>query len=126
MQAAAAQPAGADSMPPMQAAITGARDIAIPVIAMTITLAAVYAPIGFMGGLVGTLFTEFAFALASAVLISGVVALTLSPMLCSRLFQASSEGEFEKYVRTKFHFLGLKQLKYLVQSIQDLFILQSH
>ena len=57
---------------------------------MTTTLVAVYAPIGFMGGLVGTLFTEFAFALAGAVLVSGVVALTLSPMLSSRVLKSSS------------------------------------
>lgn len=68
---------------PVQAALLGAREIVGPVIAMTITLAAVYAPIGFMGGVTGSLFREFAFALAGAVIISGVVALTLSPVLCS-------------------------------------------
>ncbi len=62
---------------------------------MTITLAAVYAPIGFMGGLTGALFKEFAFTLASAVIISGVIALTLSPMMCSRvLSQEISSGKF--------------------------------
>ncbi|MFN3827205.1 MAG: MexW/MexI family multidrug efflux RND transporter permease subunit [Micavibrio sp.] len=68
---------------PVEAAILGAREIVGPIIAMTITLAAVYAPIGFMGGVTGSLFREFAFALAGAVVISGVVALTLSPMMCS-------------------------------------------
>ncbi len=68
-----------------QAALLGARELAMPFIAMTTTLVAVYAPIGFMGGLLGTQFTEFAFALAGAVLISGVVALTLSPMLSSKV-----------------------------------------
>lgn len=68
---------------PVQAALKGAREIVGPVIAMTITLAAVYAPIGFMGGLTGTLFREFAFTLAGAVLISGFVAITLSPVMCS-------------------------------------------
>ena len=106
-----------DGHSPLTAAKTGARQLVLPIFAMTTTLIAVYAPIGFMGGLVGTLFTEFAFALASAVLISGVVALTLSPMLCSRLFHASSEGEFEKYVRTKFHFLGLKYKAVLSRSL---------
>jgi multidrug efflux pump len=67
------------------AAFAGARELAVPVIAMTITLFAVYAPIGFSGGLTGSLFREFAFTLAGAVIISGVVALTLSPMMCSRL-----------------------------------------
>ena len=65
----------------------GARELVGPIIAMTITLAAVYAPIGFQGGLTGALFREFAFTLAGAVFISGVVALTLSPMMSSRLLQ---------------------------------------
>lgn len=72
---------------PVQAAIVGAREIIGPIIAMTITLAAVYAPIGFMGGVTGSLFKEFAFTLAGAVIISGVVALTLSPMMCSLLLK---------------------------------------
>ena len=72
---------------PFQAALTGAKEIATPIIAMTITLAAVYAPIGFMGGLTGALFKEFAFTLACAVLISGVIALTLSPMMSSLILQ---------------------------------------
>ena len=72
---------------PFNAALTGARELAGPVVAMTITLAAVYAPIGFMGGLTGSLFQEFAFTLAGAVIISGIVALTLSPMMCSRLLK---------------------------------------
>jgi len=76
---------------PMQAAIAGAREIAMPVIAMTITLAAVYAPIGFMGGMTGTLFSEFAFTLAGAVLISGFIALTLSPMMSGNLLHRRSK-----------------------------------
>jgi multidrug efflux pump len=70
---------------PIEAAIIGARELIGPVIAMTVTLAAVYAPIGFQGGLTGSLFREFAFTLAGAVMISGFVALTLSPMMSSRL-----------------------------------------
>ena len=70
---------------PMRAALVGARELVGPIIAMTITLAAVYAPIGFQGGLTGALFREFAFTLAGAVFISGIVALTLSPMMSSRL-----------------------------------------
>lgn len=81
---------------PFEAAIIGAREIATPIIAMTITLAAVYAPIGFMKGLTGALFKEFAFTLASAVIISGFIALTLSPMMCSRIL--SSEAESSKFV----------------------------
>ncbi|SHO52309.1 efflux RND transporter permease subunit [Desulfopila aestuarii] len=73
---------------PMQAAILGARELVSPLISMTITLAAVYAPIGLQGGLTGSLFREFAFTLAGAVTISGIVALTLSPMMASRLLKA--------------------------------------
>ncbi len=73
---------------PMQAAILGARELVTPLISMTITLAAVYAPIGLQGGLTGSLFREFAFTLAGAVTISGIVALTLSPMMSSRLLKA--------------------------------------
>ena len=72
---------------PIEAAIKGAREISFAVVAMTITLAAVYAPIGFQTGRTGKLFTEFAWTLAGAVLISGFVALTLSPMMCSRLLR---------------------------------------
>jgi multidrug efflux pump len=84
------------------AAIVGARELWLPIIAMTTTLVAVYAPIGFMGGLVGSLFTEFAFALAGAVIISGVVALTLSPMLCAKVFKSSRHGRFEQFVENAF------------------------
>jgi len=76
-----------DGMEPMAAAFRGAKEIGFAVVAMTLTLAAVYAPIGFMSGTTGRLFTEFAWALAGAVLISGFVALTLSPMMCSRMLK---------------------------------------
>lgn len=77
-----------EGLTPFKAAITGAREIATAVISMTITLAAVYAPIGFMQGITGALFTEFAFSLAGAVIVSGIIALTLSPMMCSKLLIA--------------------------------------
>ena len=76
---------------PRRAALMGARELVGPVIAMTITLAAVYAPIGLQGGLTGSLFREFAFTLAGAVLISGIVALTLSPVMSSKLLDAGRE-----------------------------------
>jgi multidrug efflux pump len=76
-----------NGVPPLQAAFRGSREIAFAVIAMTLTLAAVYAPIGFMQGRTGRLFTEFALTLAGAVLVSGFVALTLSPMMCSKLLR---------------------------------------
>lgn len=72
---------------PFEAALEGAREIAMPVVSMTITLAAVYAPIGFLEGLTGALFKEFALTLAGAVIISGIVALTLSPMMCAQLLR---------------------------------------
>ncbi|NBC48471.1 MAG: MMPL family transporter [Gammaproteobacteria bacterium] len=91
----------------MQAALEGARELAGPIIAMTTTLVAVYAPIGFMGGLVGSLFVEFAFTLAGAVLISGVVALTLSPMISARVLHSSKEeGRFEHLVEQFFQGLA--------------------
>ncbi|HET6584685.1 MAG TPA: efflux RND transporter permease subunit [Nannocystaceae bacterium] len=76
---------------PRAAAIGGARELVGPIIAMTITLAAVYAPIGFQGGLTGALFREFAFTLAGAVFISGVVALTLSPMMAANLLKSGHD-----------------------------------
>ena len=76
---------------PIDAALLGARELVGPIIAMTITLAAVYAPIAFQGGLTGSLFREFALTLAGAVFISGIVALTLSPVLSSRLLNAGRE-----------------------------------
>ncbi len=76
---------------PFDSAILGARELIGPIIAMTVTLIAVYTPIGLQGGLTGSLFREFAFTLAGAVTISGVVALTLSPMMTSKLLTAEDE-----------------------------------
>jgi multidrug efflux pump len=81
-----------EGLTPVQAAIVGARELVGPIIAMTITLAAVYTPIGFQGGLTGALFREFAFTLAGAVFISGIVALTLSPMMASQLLKPRQRG----------------------------------
>jgi len=93
-----------EGMQPKEAALTGAREIAVPVISMTITLAAVYAPIGFVSGLTGALFREFAFTLAGAVVVSGVIALTLSPMMASKLLKGghSSGGRFVKFLDRSF------------------------
>lgn len=94
---------------PYEAALVGAREIATPVIAMTITLAAVYSPIGFMGGLTGALFKEFAFTLASAVIISGIIALTLSPMMCSKILTSeASSGKFVKRLDELFNKLKIR------------------
>ncbi|MGF6312134.1 multidrug efflux pump [Bradyrhizobium sp. i1.8.4] len=91
-----------EGAPPLQAAKRGAREIVGPVVSMTITLAAVYAPIGFLGGLTGALFREFAFTLAGAVIVSGVIALTLSPMMCSVFLKSAEEGRFAGFVNRVF------------------------
>lgn len=92
-----------EGMKPFDAAIKGAREIMGPVIAMTVTLAAVYTPIGFTTGLTGALFREFAFTLAGAVLVSGVVALTLSPMMTSKMLKPhDKEGWFGRLVERVF------------------------
>jgi multidrug efflux pump len=80
-----------EGMAPFPAAIQGARELGGPIIAMTIVLIAAYVPIGFQGGLTGALFTQFAFTLAGAVTISGIIALTLSPMMCSKIFRSDAE-----------------------------------
>ncbi|MCX8570128.1 MULTISPECIES: efflux RND transporter permease subunit [Hyphomicrobiales] len=76
-----------EGLQPMPAAIMAARELGGPIIAMTVVLIAVYVPIGFQGGLTGALFTEFAFTLVGAVTVSAIVALTLSPMMCSRILK---------------------------------------
>ncbi|OMI09594.1 multidrug efflux protein [Bradyrhizobium brasilense] len=91
-----------EGAPPLQAATRGAREIVVPVVSMTITLAAVYAPIGFLGGLTGALFREFAFTLAGAVIVSGVIALTLSPMMCSVFLKSAEEGRFARFANGVF------------------------
>lgn len=99
-----------DGLSPKEAALHGARELVGPVIAMTITLAAVYAPIGIQGGLTGTLFREFAFTLAGAVLISGFVALTLSPMMSRKLLEGNKE-------KTKFQ----NRVEDTTKKVQDLY-----
>jgi multidrug efflux pump len=88
---------------PLDAALIAARELGSPILAMTVVLIAVYVPIGFQGGLTGALFTEFAFTLAAAVAVSGVVALTLSPMMCSRFFNPEQDsGRFVHAIDTTF------------------------
>ncbi|WP_334079263.1 efflux RND transporter permease subunit [Microbulbifer sp. M83] len=94
-----------EGMTPRDAAIRGARELAWPVVAMTTTLIAVYLPIGFLGGLTGTLFVEFAFSLAGAVLLSGVVALTLTPMMASKILKPPKENggnRLERWLERQF------------------------
>jgi len=87
---------------PVVAALLGAREIAGPVIAMTLTLAAVYTPIGLMGGLTGALFREFALTLAGSVIVSGIVALTLSPVMASLLLKSGHPGRIERFAEWLF------------------------
>lgn len=98
-------------MPRIQAAIQGARELANPIIAITVVLIAVYVPIGFMGGLTGALFTEFAFSLAGSVVISAVIALTLSPMMCSKTLRIPNHDangtSFVKFVDQQFEKLRI-------------------
>ncbi len=91
---------------PRQAALIGAREVALPVIAMTLTLVAVYLPIGFLGGLTGVLFSEFALTLAGAVVISGFIALVLSPMMCAYLLvDHDHQGKIANWLDQKFDLL---------------------
>ena len=95
-----------DGAAPKQAALLGARQVALPVIAMTLTLVAVYLPIGFLGGLTGVLFSEFALTLAGAVLVSGVIALVLSPMMCAYLLRDHAhQGRVAKWLDERFEAL---------------------
>ncbi|HUC74333.1 MAG TPA: efflux RND transporter permease subunit [Vicinamibacterales bacterium] len=88
---------------PQRAAIDAARELVGPIVAMTITLAAVYTPIGIQGGLTGALFREFAFTLAGAVIVSGVVALTLSPMMGAKLLRSGdSQRGFSGWINRRF------------------------
>ncbi len=88
---------------PLDAALVGARQVALPVIAMTLTLVAVYLPIGFLGGLTGVLFSEFALTLAGAVMVSGVIALVLSPMMCAYLLKGhGDQGRVANWLDARF------------------------
>jgi multidrug efflux pump len=109
-----------EGMLPHEAALKGAREITGPVIAMTITLAAVYAPIGFVSGLTGSLFREFAFTLAGAVIVSGVIALTLSPMMCSRLLKppSASGGGFSAFLDKMFESLRERYQRRLHKTLE--------
>ncbi|EKD71691.1 MAG: hypothetical protein ACD_46C00123G0003 [uncultured bacterium] len=95
-------------MKPFSAAIKGSREIVFPIIAMTITLAAVYAPIAFTSGILSAVFWEFAITLAGAVIISGIIALTLSPMMSAYLLQKTRHSEYGNWLQQHFTFLQNK------------------
>jgi multidrug efflux pump len=104
---------------PHRAAIEAARELVGPIIAMTITLAAVYAPVGIQGGLTGALFREFAFTLAGAVIVSGVVALTLSPMMGARLLKAGAdERGFAGFVNRRFEGVRRRYTRMLASTLR--------
>ncbi|HXM23966.1 MAG TPA: efflux RND transporter permease subunit [Terriglobales bacterium] len=104
---------------PYRAAIDAARELVGPIIAMTVTLAAVYAPVGLQGGLTGALFREFAFTLAGAVIVSGIVALTLSPMMASRLLRAGdTERGFSGWVNRRFDSVRKAYARMLTGTLQ--------
>jgi multidrug efflux pump len=95
-----------EGMQPFQAAIKGVREISFAVVAMTLTLAAVFAPLAFTPGRTGRLFSEFALTLAGAVLVSGFVALTLTPMLCSKLLRHSAKHSwFDRFMERRLNAL---------------------
>lgn len=91
-----------EGLTPLDAAIVGMKEITGPVVAMTLTLAAVLAPLGFTGGLTGSLFREFAFALAGSVIISGIVALTITPTMSARLLKHGNVSRFQSIVDRTF------------------------
>jgi len=108
-----------------EAALQAMRELTIPIIAMTLVLISVYIPIGFMEGLTGILFTEFAFTLAGAVTISAIIALILSPMMCSQLLQKTKDNSinrfnFMKYIDKKFDKLHLWYQNILSEMLQNI------
>jgi multidrug efflux pump len=111
---------------PLEAALQGARELANPIIAMTLVLIAVFVPIGFMGGLTGALFTEFAFTLVGAVVISAINALTLSPMMASRMLRshhdtkAAWERKVVAYIDEKFDWLHTRYQRILHATLDQL------
>ncbi len=104
------------------AALLGARELANPIIAITAVLIAVYLPIGFMGGLTGALFTEFAFTVAGAVTISAIIALTLSPMMCSKYLKVAGESQYAIILNYQFGRLEKKYLGALHNSLNNLIV----
>jgi multidrug efflux pump len=104
---------------PFQAALVGAREIAKPVIATTVVLSVVYAPIGLLGGLTGVLFKEFAFTLVGTVIISTIIALTLSPMMCSKILKPTvANNAYARFISAVFERLQRRYENFLANSLQ--------
>ncbi len=109
-----------NGMKPLEASLLGAQELASPIIAISVVLIAVYVPIGFMGGLTGALFSEFAFTLAGAVAVSALIALTLSPMMCSKFLKSTSQNRFTVFIDTHFTKLEKRYENILHQSLNHL------
>lgn len=107
-----------EGMPPFQAAINGSREVIAPVISMSLTLVAVFVPVGFMQGLSGKLISEFVYTLAGSVVISGIVALTLSPMLCSRVLKPEKDHSIAHWLDERFEKLRERYAAALHRSLQ--------
>jgi multidrug efflux pump len=108
-----------EGMQPYAAALKGSREMVFPIIAMTITLAAVYTPIAFTSGMLGAIFREFALTLAGAVIVSGFVALTLSPMMCSRILTTEKNtGRYAQWLVKNFSKLQARYQKLLATTLQ--------
>lgn len=107
---------------PLEAALIGARELANPIIAISIVLIAVYVPIGFMQGLTGSLFKEFAFTLAGAVGISAIIALTLSPVMCAKFLKTSHDSKFSLFIDQQFKKLEKKYHSLLCHSLDYLLV----
>ncbi len=107
-----------EGLKPMQAALVGAREIAKPVIATTVVLCVVYAPIGLLGGLTGVLFKEFAFTLVGTIIISTIIALTLSPMMCSRVLKPTiANNAYARFITGFFERLQQRYESFLAESL---------
>ncbi|MFT4606345.1 MAG: multidrug efflux pump [Gammaproteobacteria bacterium] len=108
-----------EGLKPLQAALVGAREIAKPVIATTIVLIVVYAPIGLLGGLTGVLFKEFAFTLVGTIIISTIIALTLSPMMCSRILKPTvANNAYARFVTQLFDKIQRRYERFLAESMR--------
>ncbi len=108
-----------EGLRPLQAALVGAREIAKPVIATTIVLGVVYAPIGLLGGLTGVLFKEFAFTLVGTIILSTIIALTLSPMMCSRILKPTiANNAYARFINAQFGRWQHRYENFLAESIR--------
>ena len=111
-----------EGLRPFQAALVGAREIAKPVISTTIVLCVVYTPIGLLGGLTGVLFKEFAFTLVGTIIISTIIALTLSPMMCSRVLRPTvTNNAYARFITLVFERWQHRYETFLAESLKNPF-----